>query len=886
MLTIGQTEITLKDVLHVPAIGSNLLSVAQVVDCGHQLFFSTSGCQIRNDNGLRLSGIREGNVYLLKAESQALIALLNKDAATSAEVWHRQIGHRDFSATARGRIQQAVTGLEVKRGDPMAIPGIVEEVCKTCAAGHQHKEAMTGKREKTTNLLKQVHSDVCGSIETPALTGERYFVTFIDEASGRLAVSLLHGKGDVFENFVAYRQRAEKETGKEIKLLRTDGEGEYMNARFNTYLREAGIVKVTTPPYTPAQNGLAERANRTLIEAARCKLLDAGLGNESWGYAVLATAHIVNRMPSRVHANNTPFEIWTGNKPSIGHLRIFGCPTHVFIPAENRRKLDPKSAQCTFIGYTENQGTRVYKLYQPDSGKTIISRDMVFDEADNQQHHIPEPAAHQEGDPAASKTPFTHEEHRNGTHLVSLVNEEGTSHQGEEGEDTYLPDADIPAETEDTENDIEMLDTIVLQPPGQGPQSTTRVSTRQTSSLRPMHPSGGSAAGRPQRIRKPVDLFKPAIWRAKAMLARTQEEPRTLMDALASEDATEWRAAWDSEVKSLQDNGTWVLEELPEGRKAIGCRWVFKIKEDGRYKARLVAKGYAQEAGIDFDETYAPVAKFTTLRMLLALSAENDWEIEGMDVKTAFLHSELVESIYMEIPEGLDTGPGNSPKLVCRLVKTIYGLKQAPRAWYGKINAFFSEHGFYRSEEDHSLFVHENRRLIILLYVDDLVLAASSHQAITWGKEALSKKFNMTELGKLKTFIGVEVFQDRTRRTLKVSQSTYLNRILKNHGMEDCTAVATPIESGTRLEKSELEFIADPADKRRYQSAVGSLMYAMLGTRPDIAYAVGMVSKYCNNPNNDHWIAVKRIFRYLAGTRDLGILYGHNTICQGYCDSD
>ena len=195
---------------------------------------------------------------------------------------------------------------------------------------------MTGKREKTTNLLENVHSDVCGSMETPAVSMERYFVTFIDEASGRLAVSLLHSKGHVFENPIAYRQRAEKDTGKEIKSFRTYRGGEYMNNKFHTYLLEAGIVKITTPPYTPAQNGLAKRANQTHTEAARCMLLDASLGNQFWGFAILAVAHIINRMSSRVHAGKSPFEIWTGNKPGIGDLRVFGCPTHVPIQAENR----------------------------------------------------------------------------------------------------------------------------------------------------------------------------------------------------------------------------------------------------------------------------------------------------------------------------------------------------------------------------------------------------------------------------------------------------------------------------------------------------------------------------------------------------------------------
>ena len=617
-------------------------------------------------------------------------------------------------------------------------------------------------------------------------------------------------------------------------------------------------------------------------------LLDAGLGNQFWGFAILAAAHIINRMPSRVHAGKRPFEIWTGIKPGIGHLRIFGCPTHVLIPTENRRKLDSKSAQCIFIGYAEKQGTRVYNLYQPNTGKTITSQDVVFDEADNQKHHISEPATNQEVD-----TVMTQFDEDSNTRRQSIGNHtlhsRETSHPPEHMVARGPQQPISPPTGELLDSDKEMEDTIVLRAPVSTLQNRTRNTSGGASQSHLADSSKKVTPRRPQRIRKPVDTFKPASWNVRAMLARTNEEPKTLVTALASSDAMQWRKAWDSEVKSLGDNGTWVIENLPEGRTAIGCCWVFKIKEDGRYKARLVAKGYAQEAGVDYHETFAPVANFTTLRMLLALSAENDWEIEGMDLKTAFLHSELAVSIYMEIAEGLkpETGEtGNLPGQVCRLVKTIYGLKQAPRAWYGKINEFFSEHGFYRTEEDYSLFVHENRRLIILLYVDDLILAASIQQAIEWGKDALKKAFEMTELGELKTFIGVAVQGDKTQRTLKISQQSYIDRILTDHGMENCATVATPIEPGTRLEKSAEEYIANPADTHQYHSAVGSLMYAMLGSRPDIAYAVGTVSKFGNKPNNDHWVAVKRIFRYLAGTRDLGILYGSSGSCPGFCDAD
>ena len=343
------------------------------------------------------------------------------------------------------------------------------------------------------------------------------------------------------------------------------------------------------------------------------------------------------------------------------------------------------------------------------------------------------------------------------------------------------------------------------------------------------------------------------------------------------------RVAWESELQSLEDNGTWVPADLPPGRIAIGSWWVFKLKEDGRYKARLEAKGYSQEAGIGYQETFAPVAKFTTFRALMALAAENNWEIEGMDVKTVFFHGHLAKVIHMEMPEGLAE---DSPGQVCRLLNTNYGLKQSPRVWYAKIHQFFAESGFVRSAEDHSLFVHQTRRLVILLYVDDLVLAAAIQKDINWIKESLKAQFEMTELGKLRNFIGVEVFRDRSRCTLKLSQERYISRVLKDHGMEWCTAVATPVGPGIRFEVYPVGYEATPSNRLQYQSAVGSLMYCMLGTRPDIAYAASMVSKYCTNPNSDHWMAVKRIFRYLAGAGGLGITYGIRGGCEGFCDSD
>ena len=286
------------------------------------------------------------------------------------------------------------------------------------------------------------------------------------------------------------------------------------------------------------------------------------------------------------------------------------------------------------------------------------------------------------------------------------------------------------------------------------------------------------------------------------------------------------------------------------------------------------------------------MAKFTTIRVLLALSCESDWEVHGMDVKTAFLNSELEETVYMEIPEGVELPAAKPPRpeytqpIVCRLQKSIYGLKQSPRALYGRINEFFLSNGFIQSDADHSLFINYDKQIIILLYVDDLVLASPTKGTINWVRVKLHQEFDMTDLGELSTFLVLEIQRNRSNRTLFLSQKTYIQKIIDNMGMEDCNPTTTPGDQQIRLEKSSSTFEATAADRLRYQSAVGSLMNAMLGSRPDISYAVAKVRQFSVNPNSTHWTAVKRIFRYLAGTSNRGLYYGLEGIGIGFTDAD
>uniref|UniRef100_A0A2N9FLA5 CCHC-type domain-containing protein n=1 Tax=Fagus sylvatica TaxID=28930 RepID=A0A2N9FLA5_FAGSY len=338
---------------------------------------------------------------------------------------------------------------------------------------------------------------------------------------------------------------------------------------------------------------------------------------------------------------------------------------------------------------------------------------------------------------------------------------------------------------------------------------------------------------------------------------------------------------------------------LPKGKKPIGCKWVFKKKEavsekEGeRFKARLVAKGYSQRHGIDYDEVFSPVVRHTSIRAVLALVADQDLELEQLDVKTAFLHGNLEEEIFMEQPEGFkQLGTEN---LVCRLKKSLYGLKQSPRQWYKRFDSYMIQIGYTRCEYDCCVYVRileDGSYIFLLLYVDDMLIAAKSMCEVNRLKSLLHKEFEMKDLGAAKKILGMEIRRDRGARKLWLSQKNYIRKVLEKFSMLDAKPVSTPLAnhfrlSGSQCPKNEEEI--ENMSKVPYASAVGCLMYAMVCTRPDLAHAVSTVSRYMANPGREHWNAVKWIFRYLKGTAEHGILFSRqprtNSVV-GYVDAD
>ena len=372
-------------------------------------------------------------------------------------------------------------------------------------------------------------------------------------------------------------------------------------------------------------------------------------------------------------------------------------------------------------------------------------------------------------------------------------------------------------------------------------------------------------------------------------------EPSSYKETLKSRYSKEWMGAMNSEMESLRVNQTWKLVPKPANCSLVDCKWLFKVKQESekvRFKARLVAKGFTQKEGIDYAEIFAPVVKFTTVRIMLALVAHFDWEMKQMDVTTAFLHGELDKNIYMHQPEGFV-----DPKLpdhVCLLKKALYGLKQSPRQWNIRFDKCMQSMMFKRCSSDHCLYFKniDSKPIFLLLYVDDMLIVSPCLKSVKHVQKCLCENFDMKDLGDAKKILGMNIIRDRKNFSLVLNQSAYVDKILSKFSISDAKSVNVPLASHFVLSKDQspkTETEISDMKKVPYSNAIGFVMYLMVSTRPDIAYAVSCLSRYMSNPGMPHWNALKWLLRYLKTTVDVGLTFSKcrdGTKLVGYVDSN
>ncbi|KAJ1704767.1 hypothetical protein LUZ63_004546 [Rhynchospora breviuscula] len=778
--TNQHTTRLLKNVYFIPKLTQNLLSVGQLIECGNSVIFENKKCTIIDKTTNQIMAVVDmatNKLFPLEIEGIEEKVLTAK-LENPSEIWHLRYGHLNIKGLRLLSQKQMVFGL----------PEIKEiGLCEGCVYGKQIRlpfpknQLMRAKR-----VLELVHTDLCGPMETESLGGSRYFLLFIDDFSRMSWVYFLSNKSETFHTFKKFKAMAENQTGMHLKMLRSDRGGEYQSNEFREYCESEGIQHQLTMPYTPQQNGVAERKNRTVVELARSMLKSKGLPNDFWAEAVATAVYLLNLSPTKAVLNQTPFEAWFERKPSVAHLRVFGCIAYTLLSAQNRRKLDQKSEKCIFIGYCiQSKG---YRLYNPETKKIIVSRNVMFDENMSWKWNSDDIEA-----------PIVLEEE-------------------DEGSTELQPEPNLP-------KPLQVYTRRSNQPP-----------SPKTKTLQELY---------------------------EATQVLYMADPTTYEEASSNE---EWCQAMNEELESIEKNKTWKLVVLPEGKNAIGVKWIYKTKYDAdgevqKLKARLVVKGYAQKYGLDYEETFSPVARFETVRLILALAAQINKPVYQFDVKSAFLNGDLFEEVYVEQPEGFKKK--GKENWVYKLEKALYGLKQAPRAWYSKIDSYFINSGFERSKNEPNLYIQNegHKWLVVCLYVDDMIYVGTDEELIQSFKKNMMKQFEMTDFGLLHYFLGLEVKQEEDG--IFVTQRKYATDMLKKFGMQNCNSASTPMNVNEKLVKEDG---SGEADATTFRSLVGGLIY-LTHTRPDISYSVNVVSRYMQNPTNHHLGTAKRILRYVAEDR-------------------
>lgn len=789
-------------------------------------------------------------------------------APETAELWHRRLGHVGGKKLARLVEEELVDGINVS-ADALKATGRISE-CDACAQGKMTRPPFPTSTSTTTRPLELVHTDVSGRIGTKSLGKAEYWVTLRDDYSGFSLVETLRNKSDAYEFVKSSINWLESQTGHKLKALRSDRGGEYVNLALEELYAERGITAQTTAPYTPQQNGVAERYNRTLAERVRAMLTDAGAPREMWGEAVVAANYLNNLVPADGKAK-TPWELMFGQKPSVKHLRTWGCVAHVMVPKELRSKLDRVSIPGILVGYEAH--TKAYRILA--DGCIKISRDVVFDELGSSKTAVEQPVVLPEGSKRGGTQDFNEAPDSETTPDQALAPAPVAPVEEEHAHEELFEDAQ---EEEENEGDILMgvpEGNIIAAVPDPPAQPQLRVSNRANKGQK----------GKPYWQAGDKDYIT-NTGMFGTFSADLDKEPASFEEAKRRPDYYRWRQAMEEEIDSLMKHGTYTLERLPKGAKKLKTKWVYKLKRGAegkieRYKARLVAKGYMQREGVDFDEVFAPTSKHTTLRMLLAFVAAEDLELHQLDVKTAFLHGELKEEIWMEQPPGFEQ---MGPEFACRLNKALYGLRQAPREWHARLKKELEQAGYEASDADPALFIKKTvPPSFLVVWVDDVTMASKSIEEIKKVKKALANVFEITDLGEAKFFLGMELERDRAAGTLKLSQKRMIEDLLVKYGMEDCKIRSTPLPPGVQLTK-EGKLLEDSC----YSELVGSLLYLSTCTRPDLSQAVGALSRFMAKPTEEHWTYAKGVLRYLAGTRGMGIVYGTDKEFKvhGYCDAD
>ncbi|GJR25796.1 retrovirus-related pol polyprotein from transposon TNT 1-94 [Tanacetum coccineum] len=683
-------NIVISRVYYVEELGHNLFSVGQFCDA---VAFRKNTCFVRNIEGVDLlSGSRDTNLYTISLDDMlksSPICLLSKASKTKSWLWHRRLSHLNFgdlNKLAKDGLARELPRLKFQK----------DHLCSAYAFGKSKKSSHKHKAEDTNQeKLYHLHMDLCGPMRVASINGKRYILVIVDDYSRFTWVRFLKTKDEAPAAIIKCIKNIQVRLKATVRNVRTDNGTEFVNQTLRDYYEYVGITHQTSVARTPQQNGVVERRNRTLVEAARTMLIFSNAPLFLWAEAINTACYTQNRSLIRKRYNKTPYELMQDKKPDLSFLHVFG-------------------ALC----YPTNDNTDLGKFdAKADIGISLLTAMASEQISSGPGLHYMTPA-----------TPSTG--------LVS---------------NPVSQQPCIPPNTDD--------------------------------------------------------------W--KALAPQAEDHADSPVSTSIDQDAPSTKAMQE-ELNEFERLSVWELVPRPDKVMVITLKWIYKVKLDElggilKNKARLVARGYQQEEGIDFEESFASVARLEAIRIFLAYAAHKNMVVYQMDVKTAFLNGDLREDVYVSQPNGFVDK--DNPNHVYKLKKALYGLKQALRAWYDMLSAFLISQDFSKGSVDPTLFIRRDGKdmLLVQIYVDDIIFAASTPELCDLFAKIMCSKFKMSMVGKISFFLGLQISQ--SPRGIFFNQSKYALEFLKKYGYESCNPVDTPMVEKSKLDEDTKVKAVDPVQQ-------------------------------------------------------------------------
>ncbi|CAI7779066.1 unnamed protein product [Closterium sp. NIES-54] len=811
----------------------------------------------------------------------------------SEEIWHARTGHPSntvLNNTIRAGVLDKDSLLLLDGRELQRARGTCH-LCPEADLPHRPFSSHHNPSAPAYAPLEKVYSDILYNRE-PSQVTYNYTITFIDAATRYVWHRNLPSRDMALATFASWLPIAERESGTQLKSFQTDGGGEYTSQRFKQYLAERGIKQLLSLPYAHQQQGVAERMNRTLQNSMRKLLRGMRLPNHQWPAAMDHAVMLHNLLSSSSLPNNaSPHLLWTGKQGSTKMLRVFGCMVQYRPPEARAGRFSQRARWGLHLGIEKNYNA--WRIFDVHTKETVAARDVIFYERLTLQTYLAN--LHENRDLTGG--------FRGDRAFASAADEADWDEQNidnaseEAGPLPYCSvdvpmDEDNPRNSNNAEAFYHFADTGYVTP--------ATVNTNEAERVGPNfipNPEAGDEAAYPEDPELPrysqtglqiLGLVTAVHGNARNPLPK---EPATVQQALGGEHREKWREAMDRELKALEERNTWkvVPASVARNKTILTGKWVFRIKTkaDGtieKFKARWVVRGFDQEQGRDFTETFAPVSRHTSLRILLAVATMKKKKLRQIDVANAFLYAPVDAEIFVELPHGTH---GN-PNQVCQLLKSLYGIKQAPRLWQQHLHTRLTRIGFRQLPHDQGMYrlTKGADYILVIVYVDDLLYIGSTDDVITWFEGELQKDLTLTVSSTVTQYLGLNIREEE--KTIYLNAEKYADTIAKRFSFTP-TAIATPYRHMTGSGKGNSAPLK-AVGIRDYQRKLGCLLFAAVTCPPDLSYSASQLATYLKKPEAEHMAELDRALHYFVSTPTIGLTYykgeAMTTKLIGYVDAD